>query len=160
MKKFILFLAFVATAFVQNVFAQDSATQSSLSPLLSQYYGIKDALVAGNGNAASANAAQFVKTLTGLDDGTIAADSKAVLLKDAAPIAASNDIKKQREGFASFSTNMVTLAKSVKLSPQPVYQQYCPMKKWSWLSSDKAIKNPYYGSAMLTCGKVTETINQ
>jgi hypothetical protein len=32
------------------------------------------------------------------------------------------------------------------------------MKKAYWLSPDKAIKNPYYGSAMLTCGKVTETI--
>jgi hypothetical protein len=28
------------------------------------------------------------------------------------------------------------------------------MKKASWLSNDKAIKNPYYGSAMLTCGNV------
>ncbi|RYF82932.1 MAG: DUF3347 domain-containing protein, partial [Chitinophagaceae bacterium] len=35
---------------------------------------------------------------------------------------------------------------------------YCPMKKALWLSNEKAIKNPYYGSAMLTCGKVTETI--
>jgi hypothetical protein len=27
-----------------------------------------------------------------------------------------------------------------------------------WLSSEAVIKNPYYGKAMLTCGKVTETI--
>jgi hypothetical protein len=32
------------------------------------------------------------------------------------------------------------------------------MIKTHWLSSEKAIKNPYYGSAMLTCGEVTETI--
>ena len=30
------------------------------------------------------------------------------------------------------------------------------MKKAAWLSSEKQIKNPYYGSSMLTCGEVTE----
>jgi len=32
------------------------------------------------------------------------------------------------------------------------------MKKATWLSSNKTIKNPYYGNAMLTCGQVTETM--
>ena len=29
---------------------------------------------------------------------------------------------------------------------------YCPMADKPWLQKDKDIKNPYYGSAMLTCG--------
>jgi DNA-binding transcriptional regulator WhiA len=70
----------------------------------------------------------------------------------------TKDLKKQREYFASFSTNMIAVAKAVKLSDKPVYHAYCPMKKASWLSSEKAIKNPYYGSSMLTCGEVTGTI--
>ncbi|RYF85874.1 MAG: DUF3347 domain-containing protein, partial [Chitinophagaceae bacterium] len=45
-----------------------------------------------------------------------------------------------------------------KLSDKPVYVQYCPMKKATWLSSEKQIRNPYYGSSMLTCGEVTETL--
>jgi hypothetical protein len=32
------------------------------------------------------------------------------------------------------------------------------MKKAYWLSGDKVIKNPYFGSAMLTCGTITETL--
>jgi hypothetical protein len=28
----------------------------------------------------------------------------------------------------------------------------------NWLSKENAIKNPYYGSSMLSCGKTTETI--
>jgi len=46
----------------------------------------------------------------------------------------------------------------VKLSDAPLYQQYCPMKKSYWLSKDAAIKNPYYGKQMLTCGKVSDTL--
>ncbi len=117
-------------------------------------------MVAGNSNIASINATEFVKTLNGIDSKIVNDATREGLLKDAAQIAETKDIKHQREHFANLSTNMFALAKALKLSDQPVYQQYCPMKKTSWLSSEKAIKNPYYGSAMLTCGKVVETINQ
>ena len=42
----------------------------------------------------------------------------------------------------------------------PVYLDHCPMYEGGadWLSRDKAIRNPYYGSQMLTCGSVKETI--
>jgi len=161
MKK-IIFAAvtFLATVFVQKSFAQDSTQQYQLSQLLSQYYNIKDALVAGNGNVASAKAEEFIKIANSIDYKLISEGNINALLKDATPISETKDIKKQREHFANLSNNMVTLAKTVKLSSEPIYQAYCPMKKTNWLSSDKEIKNPYYGSAMLTCGRVVETINQ
>ncbi|HEV8271442.1 MAG TPA: DUF3347 domain-containing protein [Chitinophagaceae bacterium] len=160
MKKIIFAAAFLATTFVQKSFAQDSTQQHQLSQLLSQYYNIKDALVAGNGDDASAKAEEFIKTANSIDYKLISEGNINALLKDATPISETKDIKKQREHFANLSNNMAALAKSVKLSAQPIYQAYCPMKKANWLSSDKEIKNPYFGSAMLTCGKVVETINQ
>ena len=161
MKKIIFATAaFLATTFVQKSFAQDSTQQHQLSQLLSQYYNIKDALVAGNGNEASAKAEAFIKTANSIDYKLISEGNINALLKDATPISETKEIKKQREHFANLSNNMAALAKSVKLGAQPIYQAYCPMKKANWLSSDKEIKNPYYGSAMLTCGKVVETINQ
>ncbi|MDE3185069.1 MAG: DUF3347 domain-containing protein [Bacteroidota bacterium] len=33
-----------------------------------------------------------------------------------------------------------------------------PYEKATWLSSNMVIKNPYFGSAMPSCGKTTETI--
>jgi hypothetical protein len=38
--------------------------------------------------------------------------------------------------------------------------QYCPMKKASWLSDSKDIRNPYYGANMLDCGSVKTTIKK
>jgi hypothetical protein len=161
MKKIILATAaFLAATFVQKSFAQDSTQQHQLSQLLSQYYNIKDALVAGNGNEASAKAEEFIKTANSIDYKLISEGNINALLKDVTPISETKDVKKQREHFANLSNNMAALAKSVKLGAQPIYQAYCPMKKANWLSNDKEIKNPYYGSAMLTCGKVVETINQ
>lgn len=159
MKKILFIAALLAVTFVNKSFAQENKVQSQLSQLLTSYYGIKDALVAGNINTASTSAEQFVKTLQGIDEITVSKDKQNALLSDAGHISETKDIKHQREHFTSLSNNMVALAKSLKLTTEPIYQAYCPMKKANWLSRDKAIKNPYYGSSMLTCGKVVETIN-
>lgn len=158
MKKLFFSVAIFATAFTSSLFAQDTPSQAPLTTLLTQYYGIKDALVAGNAANASASANQFLKTANAIDYKVISEGNLTALVKDATVISESNNIQKQRETFANLSANMGALAKSVKLSANPVYLAYCPMKKASWLSNDKAIKNPYYGSAMLSCGEVKETI--
>ena len=80
------------------------------------------------------------------------------LKANAQAIASSDKIEVQRTAFSSLSNNIYSLAKGVKISYTVVYQQYCPMKKMYWLSSEAAIKNPYYGKMMLTCGKVTDTL--
>lgn len=115
-------------------------------------------LVAILATAFSIKTEEFVKTLNSIDAKIINEASRGTLLKDAGHISESKDIKHQREHFVTFATSMYDLTKSVKLSDQPVYYAYCSMKKSYWLSSEAAIKNPYYGSMMLTCGKVTETI--
>lgn len=139
--------------------AADTSKQNNLSQLLISYYSIKDALVAGNAASASASADQFVRITNTVDYKVISEGNINALLKDANRIAASKDINQQREVFSNFSNNMATVAKAVKLSSEPVYLQYCPMKKASWLSNEAAIKNPYFGKQMLTCGKVSEIIN-
>lgn len=158
MKKLLFFVAIIATVFLNKSFAQDNAQQNQLTQLLTQYYGIKDALVAGNSSKAAASAGQFIKILNSIDYKVISEGNVNALLKDVTLISEAKDIDKQRNQFANFSDNMATLAKTVKLSPQPIYQVYCPMKKVNWLSNSKEVKNPFYGSAMLTCGQVVDTI--
>ena len=63
----------------------------------------------------------------------------------------------------SLSKNMYELIKVVKPA-ETVYYQFCPMandgKGANWLSKESGVKNPYYGSQMLSCGKTVETIKQ
>ena len=136
---------------------KDSSKHTQLPQLLSLYYNIKNALVAGNSNLASAKAEEFVKFANGIDYKIISEGNINTLIKDAGKISVTNDISKQREYFANFSHNIIAVAKAIKLTDEPIYQVYCPMKKTYWLSSEKEIKNPYYGSSMLTCGQVVET---
>ncbi|MES2778302.1 MAG: DUF3347 domain-containing protein [Bacteroidota bacterium] len=139
--------------------------QSNLAPLLPLYYDIKNALVASDGNVASAKASAFVKLLNGVDVKTLSSAEAKVytslkdkLLKDAEHIANTKEVEHQRDHMADFSNNMYQLVKAAKLSSTAVYRMYCPMKKTYWLSEESSIKNPYYGKSMLNCGKVTETI--
>src|SRR5678815_737785 len=121
MKALILSIALLATIFTQKSFAQDSTQQYQLSQLLSQYYNIKDALVAGKGDLASAKAEEFIKTANSIDYKVISEGNINALLKDATPISETKDINVQREHFSNLSNNMASLAKSVKLTTCLLY---------------------------------------
>ena len=164
MKKLFFLAAFFVAAFgiAQPVIAQQA---NSLSPILDCYYGVKNALVAGDSKAAAAKAADMMKAVGSVDmkalpmkDHMAYMSLKDKLSFDARHISESSDIAHQREHFAPLSVNMSAFAKQAHLSAEPVYQEYCPMKKAYWLSSDSSVKNPYYGSSMLSCGKVTGTL--
>jgi hypothetical protein len=159
MKKIFLLVAVIATTLVQATFAQEHNGHDANTSVLASYYSLKNALVAGDATLASAKSLELVKSIESTDNKIIGDKDKAELLKHSTMVSKTTDIKAQREDFAPLSTAMITLAKSGKLSLDPIYVQYCPMKKSSWLSSEKPVKNPYYGSAMLTCGKISETIN-
>jgi Cu(I)/Ag(I) efflux system membrane fusion protein len=57
---------------------------------------------------------------------------------------------------------MVKMSESFKPFSETLYVQHCPMadnnKGADWLSTEKEIRNPYFGESMLTCGEVTGEI--
>jgi hypothetical protein len=147
-----------------SIQAQQNST--SVTTLLNSYYEVKNALINSDASAAAAKAGQFINVNNSLElkmlpEGKVNAfvAIQKSLIADAERMRVSKDLSKQREYFATFSQNFYALAHVIKLSGQAVYQQYCPMKNMYWLSNETSIKNPYYGNAMLSCGKVTETIN-
>ena len=148
------------------LFVQASGARSAdLSPILTDYYQLKNALVTGDPTAASAAAGEMLKAIAGADMKSMTPEDHSAFMAlqdkltyDARHISESKDINHQREHFESLSANLYNLAKQVKLSSKPIYEDYCPMKKAYWLSDDQAIKNPYFGSTMPTCGKVAATI--
>lgn len=157
MKSIMLVAALLMSTAFNQILAQDT-TKAQTSQILTAYYSLKDALVGSSAKVASEAAGNFVTAINAADKETVKDETRTTLLKDAEAIAKTKDLNIQREKFANLSATMYALAKTVKLSTDPVYQQYCPMKKTIWLSNSKAIKNPYYGSAMLTCGSLKETL--
>ena len=154
-------LALCTSSYAQN----SSSASQSLQQLLTHYYGVKDALTKDDANTASSNAEKLLQTSRSIDIQTLSAQeqkafssAREAIEHNADHISEVNDIDHQREHFAALSKAMSTLAQSLSLSQQPVYLDYCPMKKECWLSNDKVIQNPYYGKQMPDCGSVQKTI--
>ena len=146
MKKIFFLLAVMLIEF--SAFAQNT------SLLLDNYIDVKNALVSSNGVAASESINILYNTVK--EEETF--PQKAELLKASEKLyKAGNNIDKQRAALNYVSNVMWELVKGSEKVDETIYYQYCPMKKAHWLSLEKEIKNPYYGSSMLTCGEVVET---
>ena len=132
-----------------SVFAQNT------DKLLEEYYSVKDALVKSDAGAAAAAIADLQQTVKAENPFA----QKEALAGAIDRLTKSKAIEKQRAAFNDVSTILWKIVQDSDKVSKTVYYQYCPMKKAYWLSEAPVIKNPYYGSAMLTCGKTAETRN-
>ncbi|WP_188048851.1 DUF3347 domain-containing protein [Flavobacterium sp. GP15] len=141
---------------------------AKLNGVFENYFLLKDELVKTDGVTVAAKAKLLVTSLSEVKMGELSKEVHKVWMKvmknvmaDAKGIAATQDVKAQRLLFVSLSKKMYDLVKVAKFQT-PVYYQFCPMandgKGANWLSKENAVKNPYYGTKMLKCGEVVETI--
>ena len=141
---------------------------NQLKAVFDSYFMVKDALVNTDASVASTKSKDLLSKLKAVQMDKLAMDVHMVWMKvmndltsDSKAISETQDVKKQRVQFMSLSKNMHDLLLVAKFDT-PVYYQFCPManggKGANWLSKENAVKNPYYGAQMMTCGKVVETI--
>ncbi|MBK1896784.1 DUF3347 domain-containing protein [Chryseobacterium paridis] len=156
MKKYII-TAVLSIFSVISLTAQTKANPQ-VSKLYENYVAIKTALTSDDADKTSKAAAEFLKTTSTIDSKVISEGNLNAIKKGAATISETKSIVAQREAFLSLSNNMIALTKQFKLSEKPIFVQYCPMADGSWLSNEKQIVNPYYGSKMLSCGSVKSEI--
>ncbi|MEO8534899.1 MAG: DUF3347 domain-containing protein [Flavobacterium sp.] len=143
---------------------EDVQESNQLKPVFDNYFAMKDALIKSDAKTTSAKAASLLTAIGAVKMDKLKTEEHNVWMKvmkkmtaDAKSISSNQDVKKQRETFKSLSKNTYELIKASNPT-ETVYYQYCPMADANWLSKEKAVKNPYYGSSMLTCGNVVETI--
>ncbi|MBE9602701.1 DUF3347 domain-containing protein [Pedobacter sp. MC2016-24] len=126
-----------------------------LNAIYEHYIHLTKALV--DGDMAEAKVA-----VNAIELGSKALANGASLAALAGKIATAANIDAQRTLFSELSNDFIKRVKAAGLSSGEVYVEYCPMalddKGASWLSSQKEIKNPYFGASMLSCGEVKETI--
>ena len=139
---------------------------SQTKQVLASYMAIKDALVNDDGNAAQKAGKQLETALSTFDVSSYTAEQQTELkdiiadARENAEHISESKIDHQREHFKILSEDMLDMV-AITGAGGTIYQLYCPMydKGSSWLSMSKDIKNPFYGSKMLTCGKVEKEIN-
>ena len=152
----ITLLLFVLLVLNAAAFAQAPAfVDKNIGDAYQEYVKLKDALIASKSADAKATAASLQKKLAAVPASKTAA-------AEALKVSTAANLDAQRLAFSTLSNEMAKLVKGAKLSSGTLYVDYCPMANNNagafWLSNDKAIKNPYFGDKMLTCGMVKETL--
>lgn len=142
--------------------------QTELQMVYANYFALKDALVSSNSALTTTKASALSASIKKVEMDKLDMDVHMVWMKvvenikaDSKSISVTKDLEKQRKIFANLSNEIYSLMKVAKFD-NAVYYQYCPMangtKGANWLSKENEVRNPYYGSAMMTCGKTVETI--
>ncbi|MVN90633.1 DUF3347 domain-containing protein [Mucilaginibacter aquatilis] len=151
-----------------NAGSNTAQQKGQLQGLFDNYFALKDALVSTDAVSAAQKATAMSASIKAVDMSKLSAKEHEVWMKTmkniaagAEAISASKNIAKQRSAFINLSDNIYELVKATE-NNQALYYQHCPMfnsgKGANWLSKEEEIKNPYYGSQMLNCGSVKETI--
>lgn len=126
-----------------------------LPPIYAAYIKLKDELVATKFDEAKLAANKLSEALVGIE-------GCENVVNIAKQIAGAKDIKTQRKQFTGLNTELIPIFKHGVLTSGTIYIQHCPMANngdgGDWLSSEKKIQNPYYGSEMMECGSVVEEI--
>jgi len=94
--------------------------------------------------------------------GTLASQTAALgkdgaeLAKAATTFAAAKDVKSARDAFGPLSDALIARVKAdgSKDLVSDLKVGYCPMNSKSWIQREESARNPYYGTAMSTCGTV------
>lgn len=138
-----------------NGTAKVTVKDDKLNAVYQHYVHLTTALT--NGDAAEAKVAS-----NAIEAGIKEVPGGESIAANAAKITAARDIETQRAAFSSLSNEFITLVKRSGLSGGELYVDFCPMafndKGAFWLSSNKNIRNPYFGEKMMTCGEIKETI--
>ena len=146
--------------------AKNSSQESNAAAVLQDYFNLKDALVGDDNEKAKNLGMTLTRSLASFDASSYSESQQAELneiIEDATEHAehiGESDIKHQREHFKTLSKDVTDMV-AITGTDMKLYEQFCPMYDGgsAWLSMNEEVRNPYYGSSMLTCGKVQREIN-
>jgi Cu(I)/Ag(I) efflux system membrane fusion protein len=144
--------------------------RQQLSGFVAPYLQLGQALAADDLNAAKQTVEPLHQQVTSLLP--IVSESKAVdvwnkekrdLSEIVARLQKASDLGALRNGFALLSEQMLSLQRMFGLSNDAeLYELHCPMafegRGASWIQSDDAVRNPYYGASMLKCADKVEKL--
>lgn len=156
-----------------------SSFKNALDKILISYYKLRDALVAGDVDGASkaANELALLAETHAVNVGEAMMNNGKKAEKsdyaaahpflistesEARGLAGEKDIEAQRKSFQMITFNLHDVVQLIGYDNSKVYLLHCPMafnnSGADWLSADTEIKNPYYGSKMLKCGFVKDSL--
>ena len=150
----------------KNNMTMGKGQDAKAEAVMKDYFNLKDALVNDDNSKARELGNVLAQSLKSFDASSYSTSEQNELkdiIEDATEHAehiGESDIKHQREHFKTLSKDVTDMI-AITGSTTKIYEQFCPMYDGgtAWLSTKEEVRNPYYGSQMLKCGKVQREIN-
>jgi len=146
----------------------EASGNGSTATIIENYMKIKNALVASNKDEAATAGGMLESNFKEFDKSAYSSEEQEELTdiiedaKEHAEHISESPLEHQREHFDLLSKDLIDMI-AITGTDKKLYQDFCPMynnnKGAAWLSTTKEIKNPYFGSKMMNCGKVQKEIN-
>lgn len=143
--------------------------KSQIRALFRSYLTFKNAMVSSDAVKTSLNVNSFQTALKYVDMKLVKGDAHlkwmdyfTIMKNESDKIQQSKNIEIQRASLFPLSEALYESIKYFKVDGINAYYQFCPManedKGAGWLSITEAIRNPYFGDAMLSCGETKEVL--
>ena len=130
-----------------------------MSSILPHYLTIQAALARDTTDGVREAAQKLAQGAEALDSSTVTGEHREhyahvpkKIRQATSELLEAGSLEAARDAFKRLSRPFAMWASMSE--PNGVYVMYCSMAKGSWLQKDDAIRNPYHGSSMLTCGEV------
>ena len=130
--------------------ADEPALMQPVKSVYDHYLMIQTELAKDSLKGVDEHASAIAKAVKGDEMKMLSPD----VAKQAETLAKAKDLKAAREAFKPLSALLLKYLADNKAGKGVYHEGYCPMVKASWLQTEKDIKNPYMGKAMLTCGSL------
>jgi hypothetical protein len=130
------------------------ALAREVDKMLEEYFKIQTSL-AGDSTAGVDSDAQAILQIA---EGATASDPKLVTIlsniRKAAREIQGKDLERTREQFFELSKPFLAYLHQFHSAKGAYYRYYCPHANKAWVQQTEEIRNPYFGSSMLTCGEI------
>jgi Cu(I)/Ag(I) efflux system membrane fusion protein len=146
--------------------------KKQLGNLVQAYFKMKDAFVATNEKAATAEAKKVLAALEKVDMKLIKGEAHLAWMELQKPIKDNvnaiiqmKGIEMKRSHFSIVSNKITEAVETLGIqTDKTVYLEFCPMafddKGAYWISENKEIQNPYFGDVMMRCGEVVRVVSE
>lgn len=163
-----------------SISSNSSVFDHSFSGLMSDYYGIRDALVEWDSAKADIAAKSLQQKADSLPFSELKGDSSIILTAQNLAVSISSEVKgfigettieQKRRSFNMLTDEIYNIIRTVRYSGEMIYYIKCPMAfkdsgEAYWLTNTNKVVNPYLGKnhptykgKMLGCGEIVDSLN-
>lgn len=147
---------FFPVVMLMSVSALAGPIDKEMELVLEQYSKIHNSLTDDTTVGVDSAAQSIVKIV----DGISTTDAKVLGLTSNVSKSAQDiqgkDLEMARSRFFELSKPLLAYVYQFYSGEREYFRFYCDMAKKGWVQDTKELRNPYYGSSMLTCGELIQ----